>query len=152
MSGTQSHTIDSPSAPLPRADRPRRRWLTVLLGLLIFGMGFASGAGVAVYGVVHRLQHAIQHPEVAPQRAAALLKRKLSLDDRQTALVEEIVARRQVEILRIRKKFQPEIVSQLEQLRTEIGNTLSADQRTKWDAMFEDLSRRWLPSIPEENN
>ncbi len=68
---------------LPPVPRPRRRWLTLLLCLLIFGAGLVCGAGLMIVTTVHRLQYAIHHPEDAPARVATTLKRKLALDDKQ---------------------------------------------------------------------
>lgn len=133
---------------LPVVGKPRRRWLTVLLGLLIFGAGFASGAGVTIVVAVHRLQYAIHHPEEAPTRVAATLKRRFRLDDAQASQVEIIVAKHQVELGAIRNEFQPRVMAQLQEIRDEIGRVLDASQRERWNRMFDDVRDRWLPPAP----
>ncbi len=140
--------IIDPSNLLPTAVKPRRRWLTALLGVLIFGAGFACGAGFTIVVAVHRLQYAIHHPEEAPARVASTLQRKLRLDDAQKAKIEAIVAKHQVELAAVRREFQPRVIEQLEQIRDEIGQVLDDSQRERWTKMFDTVRDRWLPPIP----
>jgi len=140
--------IVDPSDVLPTVAKPRRRWLTALLGVLIFGGGFACGAGFTVVVAVHRLQYAIQHPEEAPARVATTLQRRLRLDDAQKSKIEAIVAKHQIELAAVRREFQPRVIEQLEQIRDEIGQVLDESQRERWTKMFEDVRDRWLPPIP----
>jgi hypothetical protein len=137
------------SDSLPPAPLPRRRWLTALLGMLIFVAGAACGAGFTVVVVANRVQHAIQHPEEAPPRIAARLKWRLGLDDDQQAKVEAIVAKHQVELLAIRREFQPKVVDQLEQVRDEISGVLNDSQRERWTKLFDEVRERWLPAMPK---
>lgn len=139
---------DTTSGQLPTSERPRRKWLTLLLGILIFGAGLACGAGLMIVVTVHRLQYAIHHPEDAPARVAATLKRRLGLDDKQRAQVEAIVAKRQVDLAAIRREFQPKVMETLEQVRNEISGVLSETQREHWIKLFDEVRDRWLPPIP----
>jgi hypothetical protein len=133
------------SPPLPPPERRGRRWLTLLLALIVFGAGMASGAALTVHYAVSRLQFAIHHPEAAPPQIAAAIGRRLRLDAAQTAKVEQILAKRQVEIAAIRRKFQPEIVEQLDSVRDEIAAVLDEPQRAKWGTLFAQFQERWLP-------
>lgn len=126
----------------------RRRWLTALVGVLIFAAGFICGGGVTIVAAVHRLQYAIHHPEEAPARIATQLQRKLRLSDTQKTKVEQIVTQHQVQIAAIRHEFQPQVVVQLEQIRNEIAEQLDDSQRARWTKMFDDLRDRWLPAAP----
>ncbi len=137
---------------LPTAEKPRRRWLTVLLGVLIFAGGFATGAGSTIIAAVHRLQYAIHHPEEAPARIAARLHRKLGLDETQQSEVEAIVAKHQAALAVIRREFQPKVMAQLEQIRDEISQVLTEPQREKWIQMFNDVRDRWLPPMPQADS
>jgi Spy/CpxP family protein refolding chaperone len=136
--------------PLPPAERKQRRWPVILAALVIFLAGMASGAAVTVVYAVNRLQYAIHHPEAAPARIAATLARRLDLTDEQRAQVEEIVARRQVEIAAVRRQFQPAMVEQLESVRDEVAGVLDEDQRAKWTRLFEQFKERWLPATPAD--
>jgi Spy/CpxP family protein refolding chaperone len=144
--------MTNPESPTTRpalpAPLPRRRWVTVLAAVLIFCAGLASGVGLTVVVAVHRLQHAIHHPEEAPERVAKLLQHRLKLDDKQTSQIEAIVAKRQVELTAIRQKFHPQIAEQLDELHKEIGEVLTAPQRERWATMFSEFRERWLPPAP----
>ena len=125
-----------------------RRWLTILLALVVFVAGMASGVALTVHFAVNRLQFAIHHPEAAPPRIAAVIQRRLDLDDQQRAAVEKIVAKHQLEIAAIRRQFQPEIVDQLDSVRDEIAAVLTEPQRERWTQLFEQFKERWLPPVP----
>jgi Spy/CpxP family protein refolding chaperone len=126
----------------------RRRWPTVLLALVVFVAGMASGAALTVHYAVTRLQFAIHHPEAAPPRIAAVIQRRLDLNDQQRDEVEKIVAKHQLEIAAIRRQFQPEIVNQLDSVRDEIAAVLKEPQRERWTQLFEQFKERWLPPPP----
>lgn len=129
---------------------PRRRWLTIVLALVIFLAGVVSGAALAVVVAVNRIQFAIHHPESAPARIAAVISRRLDLDDSERAKVEAIIAERQIEIAAIRRRFQPEVLQQLEKLRDEIAAVLDDTQRARWSELFVQFKNRWLPHAPLE--
>ncbi len=140
-------SIDADNS-LPPPATGRRRWVTVFLALLIFAAGLVSGAGFVAIFAVHRLQHAIQHPEEAPARLATLLERRLGINAEQKNQVESIVARRQVKLMAIRREVQPQVKQQLEQLREEIGKVLTDAQRQRWTKLFDELVERWMPLVP----
>jgi hypothetical protein len=144
MSTTPAETVE----PLPLASKPRRRWLSLLLGILIFGGGFATGVGFTIVTAVHRLHYAIHHPEEAPARVASTLQRKLSLDKAQTSKVESVVAKHLAVLIAIHNEFLPKVMEQLRQIRDEIGESLDAKQRERWYKMFDDVRDRWLPAMP----
>jgi DNA anti-recombination protein RmuC len=137
------------SLQLP-APEPRRRWVTVLAAVLIFAAGLASGVGLTVVVAVHRLQHAIHHPEEAPSRVATLLQHRLRLSDEQKSQIENIVAKRQAELTAIRMRFHPEVSQQLDELHKEIGEVLTEPQRERWAKMFSEFRERWLPPATPE--
>ena len=117
---------------------------------MIFLAGMASGAALTVVYAVNRLQFAIHHPEAAPARIAATIARRLDLDAEQTARVERILADRQTQIAAIRRKFQPEIVEQLDGVHDEIAEVLDTSQRGKWTELFAQFKNRWLPLPPAD--
>jgi hypothetical protein len=122
--------------------------VTALAAVLIFAAGLASGAGLTVVVALHRLQHAIHHPEEAPSRVAHMLKRQLGLNAEQEARIESVVAKRQTELIAIRTQFHPQIAAQLDQLHQEIGEILTDSQRERWEGMFREFRERWLPTPP----
>ena len=101
-----------------------------------------------VHFAVNRLQFAIHHPETAPARIAATIQRRLDLDDAQRADVEQVVAKHELEIAAIRRKFQPEIIGQLDSVRDEVSAVLNEPQRERWTQLFDQFKQRWLPPVP----
>src|SRR5262245_35315464 len=141
-------TSANTSQPLPLPARPRRRWLSVLIAIGIFAAGFGCGAGWFAVRAIHHLQYAIHHPESAPARIAAVLGRRLKLDESQKKQVEQIVAKRQIELLEIRRQFQPLVTEKLDEVRDEVGGVLTNQQRAEWIKLFDGLRDRWLPTMP----
>jgi len=135
-----------PSAPLP-APR-RRRWLSILLALLVFMSGLAIGAAGAVAFIVHQVQYTIHHPALVPERAAARLASKLSLTPVQQAQVREVITRHQAKIQHLRREVQPRIEVELQGVYDEVAAVLDPKQCATWQALYSDFKAKWLPSVP----
>ncbi len=138
--------------PLPQgytlpARRPRR-WVRVLLAFVIFFGGVTVGSAGTIIVAVHRIRYIIQHPQEAPQRLTAMLRRRLDLTPDQADQVEAIIAVRQRHLQEIRRENQPRVDAELEGLRHDIDGVLDPEQRDKWDTMFDDAITRWLPPPP----
>lgn len=128
---------------------PRRQtWLVVVLWLIIFGSGVVVGAGSTIWVVRNRVLDGIQHPDRAPAGLARHLQRMLDLDDAQRAEVEQIFERRQKELQKVRRAFQPEVEAQLDQVEQEVSAVLNDVQRAEWQTRFRELRNRWLPALP----
>jgi predicted Co/Zn/Cd cation transporter (cation efflux family) len=143
-------TASSLPSPLPPSARGGHRWLTLLLAFCIFVAGMASGAALTVHLAMNRLQFAIHHPEVAPARIAATIRRRLGLNEEQAAQVERIIDTHQVKISAIRRNFQPAIVEELSSLRDEIAEVLTDPQRERWTKLFNQFEERWLPPAAKD--
>ena len=135
------------SSPILRPPR-RRRWLTLLLGLVIFIAGLAAGSGLTVLFAIRGLQYAIHHPEQGPARLASVLQRKLGLDDRQKSQVQAIATERQAALQGIRREFHPQVQHQFDLLREQVDGVLTDSQRTRWERLFDELRQRWTPPPP----
>jgi len=136
------------ATPLPAPARPKRRWFTILLALVIFLAGAVSGAALTVVVAVNRIQFAIRHPETAPARITTAIARRLDLDESQRERVQAIIATRQREIAAIRGKFQPEIAGQLDGVRNDVSDILDDSQRERWNDLFDQFQARWMPALP----
>jgi hypothetical protein len=90
----------------------------------------------------------LQNPEAIPKHLSTHLRRKLDLSDQQTAQVEDIFRQRQVVLQNIRRRVQPEIEVQLDQVEKEISSVLDDRQRAKWQQDFRELRRTWIPPLP----
>jgi len=135
--------------PLPMTIPPRpRRWVRILVALLIFVGGMVCGGGLTIIGAVERIHHAIHHPEEVPGRITHYLKRRLDLSDDQTQQVEQIIREHQKNLQEIRRGVQPRVEAELELLRQDISQVLTPEQRDKWDDIFDDAVDRWMPPPP----
>lgn len=128
--------------------RPRRRWVSMLLAVVLLVCGGLIGSGLTVLTVVKRAQYVIHHPEVFPERMASRLRRTLGLSPDQQTQVEEILRRRQLVLQGIRREVQPRVEVELDRARDEIAGVLSKDQASRWAEIFERQRKNWLPSAP----
>lgn len=140
-----------PTAIPPPPPRPRRRWLRWLLWLTVFGSGFVIGAGMTLIGVRQGMLEAIHHPETMPRKVAQRLRRPLQLSEDQVQRIEQIVRARQQSLQQIRIRVQPEVEAELDVIDREIAQVLNETQRVKWQKLFDQLRRTWLPQSRESD-
>ncbi len=140
--------VIAPSPTGVASPRRRDKWKTVALGLAILLCGILIGAGGTVICVRKILVYAIHHPEEAPARLTARLRKKLHLSDDQAARVKAILSERQEAIQAIRRETQPKVMKEFEQAKEEIAATLTPDQARSWRSLFAQLQRRWIPVLP----
>ena len=146
MSDTFSPADHAPSA---LAIRPRRRrWVSVLLGLILFLSGGLIGSGLTARAIIRGAQHRLHHPEEFPARATARLRRSLDLSDAQAAAVESVLRTRQAAIQEIRRDFQPKIEAEIDKLGTDVAGVLTPDQAARWKAALDEKRRVWIPPVP----
>ncbi len=132
--------------------RPRRRrWLSLMLAIVIFTSGFVAGGGITLVTLRNTLLYWVHHPEEFPPRAAARLRSKLDLTGEQTRRVEAILRRRQAVLQTIRREVQPRVIAELDLVEQEIAEVLTPEQRERWHARFTELRETWTPAIPQEN-
>jgi len=110
--------------PRPIAAAARGRWLRRLMLAVIFLSGLMAGVGVTLLAVRQGVLYGIHHPEEMPERVAARLRRPLNLSDQQADRVEAIIQQRQTHLQEIRRRFQPEVEAELEQVYAEIRELL----------------------------
>jgi hypothetical protein len=146
-SGNFSMPLPAPLPP-PPAPKKRRKWLAALLIFFVFLAGMMVGSGLTIAVAVHRLQIAIRHPEQVPARLTAFLDKRLHLSHEQAIEVEGLIAKRQAHFQQIRRDVQPRIQSELDGLRQEVNDVLTPDQQLKWDRLYSEAVRTWLPPAP----
>ena len=137
-----------PKTPL----RPRRRWIRVVLWLVIFGSGLFAGTGLTLIAVRQGALHAIHHPEEMPANLAKRLRRPLRLTDEQTEQVRQILSGRQKALEEIRGRYQPENEQQLDLIEAEIADVLDDQQREIWHRIFDNKRRIWIPPLPADGD
>jgi hypothetical protein len=147
MSATSN--VDRPlPAALPAPPR-RRRWLSLLLTLVVFVSGLILGGGAVGISIRNQLLSAIHHPERQPAVIAARLRRSLRLSPEQTQQVEQILTARQAALDSIRREVQPRVVGELDLVEGQIAEVLDSRQREQWHHSFRQLRESWLPPLPQ---
>jgi Spy/CpxP family protein refolding chaperone len=145
MNSPQTHNPQNVAVP----GRSRTRvWTTVLLAAVIFVAGAAVGGGATVLVALRRLEYAMHHPQVVPQRLTDRLTRRLDLTPDQAARVKAIIIERQAAFEAIRLEMYPRVTAQLDQARDEIDEVLTDEQREQWQAWFDKTRRRFRPPPP----
>ncbi|MCL4202872.1 MAG: hypothetical protein KJ000_10265 [Pirellulaceae bacterium] len=115
----------------------------------IFLSGLLVGAGLTLMAVRQGVLYGIHHPEEMPVRVAARLRRPLSLSDQQADRVQAIIRERQSQLQEIRRRFQPEVEAELEQVYQQIREILDDQQRERWDQIYTRLRETWIPPLPK---
>jgi hypothetical protein len=133
--------------PLDRPPPRRRRWLSVLLSLVIFGSGMVIGAGLGYLLVVTRIQYIIHHPEEVATQKVAALKGRLKLSEEQTQQIKGILQTRQVEMRKIWYGFQPRFEAEFDLLQGQVAGVLDQRQRSLWNTEFAKFRRFWIPPL-----
>jgi hypothetical protein len=154
MNGDAMNTAATtdPIEPVRLPEVPkRRRWLSVLLGIVIFVSGLAVGGGATFIVLRNRVLQAIRHPEAEPARIADTLRHRLDLTPQQTSQVEEIVRAREGALLKIRRDVQPRVVVELDLVEEQVAGVLNDRQREKWHKLFSELRATWLPPPASAN-
>lgn len=135
--------------PLPTTLNPRpRRWLRVVAALLIFIGGMVCGGGLTVIVAVRDIRHAMRHPEEVPPRITRYLTHRLDLSPDQADQIERLIAEHQAHFQAIRRETQPRVSAELSELREQISEVLTPEQRAKWDDIFDEAVERWMPPPP----
>jgi hypothetical protein len=133
----------------PIAAAARGRWLRLLMLAVIFLSGLVAGVGVTLLAVRQGVLYGIHHPEEMPARVATRLRRPLNLSDQQAERIEAIIQQRQTHLQEIRRRFQPEVEAELEQVYAEIRELLDDQQRERWEQIYTHLRQTWIPPLPK---
>jgi len=144
-----STTPASPIPPVVQVVWPkRRRWVSVLLSLVLLGSGFIIGAGTTLVVGYRVIQHRLHHPEEFPQRAVDRLRKPLHLSREQVVEVRSILRRHLAAIQEQRRQWQPGLESELDSLEKDVAAVLKPEQAEKWHAIARERRQTWLPPLP----
>lgn len=126
----------------------RRRWVSILISLVLLGSGAILGAGVTVLVIVRQVQYRIHHPEQFPRLMANRMSRRLDLNADQHTQVERILREHQRALMTLRQQMQPRLEAELDAIRSDIAGVLNANQREEFEDWLSRLRRNWIPQIP----
>jgi uncharacterized membrane protein len=121
-------------------------WRATLAVLLVFVAGGVSG-GAAVYLLRLRAeQRIVNSPEPVIQLVIAALDRDLGLSQEQKGEIREVLLRGRGEILTAHPELMPELIELFERTQNRIGETLTPEQRLKYQHLV-DQRRRLLEEV-----
>ncbi len=144
-----SETSTSPIPPVIQVVWPRRRrWVSVLLSLVLLASGFIIGSGTTLLVGYRVIQHRLRHPEELPGRAVARLKRPLNLSDEQAQEIKSIMRRHLAVLQDRRRQWQPQIEAELDSIEKDVAAVLNPQQAEKWHNIARERRHAWLPPLP----
>jgi uncharacterized membrane protein len=121
-------------------------WRSTLAVLLVFVAGAVSG-GAAVYLVrIRAEQRIVSSPEPVIQLVIAALDRDLGLTAQQKVEIRGVLLQGRSEILTAHPELMPELVELFERTQNRIGETLTPEQRARYQQLV-DQRRRLLEEV-----
>jgi hypothetical protein len=126
--------------------RKRRRWLKVVLGLVILLCGFVLGSGVTALFIHKGIRSVMDNPDRVAKKITKRLSWSLGLSDEQSAKVKEILIKRQRAVQKIFMEAWPQVNRQLDLTDKEVTEVLNPKQAAKWKRKFNSMRKRWSPS------
>ena len=133
-----------PSIPTALPSVPRRRcWLTGVLTLVVFGAGIAIGWSLSVLQADQHDRYYREHPEQMPTRIVERLDKELGLSSRQRRELLPIAQAWWQGWQQARRETYPAYKPSLEQADQRISAILTPQQKPKWDAYYQGMSRRF---------
>lgn len=145
-----SETITrSPASSTGDSTRPRRRrWVSILLSLLLLVSGMVIGSGATLIVAHNIIQHRARHPEELPGRAVARLRRPLNLSDNQAVQIRTILRERLGKLQAMRRQWQPLLETELDGIEKDVAAALSLEQAEIWHRIAREKRHQWLPPLP----
>lgn len=116
-------------------------WRATLAVLLVFVTGAVSG-GAAVYLVrIRAEQKIVSSPEPVIQLVIAALDRDLGLSNEQKLEIRGVLLQGRGEILTAHPELMPELLELFERTQDRIGETLTPEQRARYQQLVEQRRR-----------
>ena len=136
----------------PTRERPRcgKSSIIALLAqlivlLLVFAAGGVLGATVATRTIFSRMQAYRANSPVFAEDTVSRLQTRLGLDDSQSKLVREIVARRHSRLIEFRRHGAQTMNKEFDALEREVAEVLDERQVLQWRGTARGVRDRFLP-------
>lgn len=131
--------------PHPRLPARRRRWISLVMGVLLLVCGGIIGSSITIAILFDRLMMTIHEPEKIPPRIVSRMRWVYGLDDEQAERIEVIYTELQRELVRIRDQSLPEIEAAMETARVEVTKVLTPEQADDFAERFDNFRERLVP-------
>src|SRR5438093_53113 len=117
-----------------------RPWILLVL---VFVAGFAGGVVVTRAVVRHTIRQALKNPDFLRAKIERRLVFALRLDAGQRVKVHEILANTQGDLKTLRGEFQPRFVAIMTRAQSEIAETLTPEQRKRFEKFQQENKTLW---------
>ncbi len=131
---------------LPPVRRPGMLVLQIVLAVVVFAAGVATGAGLYALYNDNRQDYYRKHPELAAVRFADRMSRPLDLAKNQQEQFRQIVQRHWPALQAVRAEVFPRMKVEMDNMREDLVSTLSPEQLKKWDEREAEFARSWAPT------
>lgn len=125
-----------------------RRFRNLFFGLIILLSGMCIGGGITLVFVGKQIQNVLKNPNIAAERIAQRMTRRLDLTVEQSQKVQDILESGMDHFQDIRKRVIPEIDEELNRIDREITAVLTPEQAQHWNKQFNRLRDLWLSTHP----
>jgi hypothetical protein len=149
-----SHTESITDAPLrlPMTRQPLPRWIQVTVLLVVFVAGGVAGATIATTVLHSRMETYRQQAPIFSEDIVSRLRVRLNLSDQQAAEVREIVERRHVHMIELRRSGSRSMHDEFTEMENEIAGVLDKQQAAAWHQIADFVRQRFLPPIYGESS
>lgn len=142
----ESSASHFPGKP-PRSTK--RRWLKVLLLLVIFVSGMVIGSGLTIMGIVHHMRSQMSDPAQRALNWTHRLSRRLDLSPQEEQAVLPVMQDASQRFEVIRQEVYPRVEAELDRMQQEVAAVLPKDKVATWESQFQTLRKRWFPLPPQ---
>ncbi len=125
-----------------------RRFRSLFFGLIILLSGMCIGGGITLVFVGKQIQNVLKNPNIAAERIAQRMTRRLDLTVEQSQKVQDILESGMDHFQDIRKRVIPEIDEELNRIDREVTAVLTPEQTQHWNKQFNRLRDLWLSTHP----
>ncbi|HXT60585.1 MAG TPA: hypothetical protein VN699_18235 [Pirellulales bacterium] len=122
-----------------------RRWLSLVIMLVVFGSGAAIGSGLTTISIENNFEKRWQNPAEGRERMLAALRRDLHLSDPQSEEIEQILKTHDNAVMKVWASTRPQMRALFKQLDEQIAGALTTDQQPQWHAWLEKRRSRVCP-------
>jgi hypothetical protein len=150
-------TLEAPTYVPQTATDGGRRPRRILLGMMVavFFSGGVIGSGSTLMVVNRRIKEneSPRDPVKWSERIVSELEEKLSLSEKQTEQVKQVMKEHLAALNRLRREtFAPRIREQFEQMKDQVDSVLDDEQRSQWHAWLDERQNRVCPSGGRAHN